>query len=354
MNKVYFPNLNGLRFFAALSVMIYHFFGENTLNGHFGVVLFFVLSGFLITYLLLEEKENKGKISISKFYLRRILRIWPIYFFILILAIVIVNYTTGLNSTQIEAIPYYLFFVPNWAFVVGATIKYAGILWSVGAEEQFYLTWPWVIQKVNKKKLVYVFSLIAVIWAIFPHLLDYMNNNYFSNIESVRLVSKFMGRTGFGAMATGAIIAYLAKYYKNSLNYIFSRTFQTFVFIGTLIIWGGDFFPHIAIVDGFYSILFAILIANFGLNPDVIFSLENRVFNYLGKISFGLYVYHLIAFGAVNKIMQIMLIDLPNEVSFVVGLLITIGFSSLSYHLLEKRFLKIKARRYTVINSGSG
>jgi peptidoglycan/LPS O-acetylase OafA/YrhL len=82
MNKVYFPNLNGLRFFAAFSVMLYHFFGEGLINGHYGVVLFFVLSGFLITYLLFEEKEKFGKIEIKKFYFRRILRIWPLYYLV--------------------------------------------------------------------------------------------------------------------------------------------------------------------------------------------------------------------------------------------------------------------------------
>jgi peptidoglycan/LPS O-acetylase OafA/YrhL len=61
MNRIYFKNLNGLRFIAAISVMIYHFYGESVLNGHIGVILFFVLSGFLITHLLLEEKEKIWK-----------------------------------------------------------------------------------------------------------------------------------------------------------------------------------------------------------------------------------------------------------------------------------------------------
>lgn len=101
MNKVHFPGLNGLRFIAALSVIIGHVelikldYGiynfKNTIPfytntaGHLGVVLFFVLSGFLITYLLLVEKDKYGKVAVKKFYIRRVLRIWPLYFLILVI-----------------------------------------------------------------------------------------------------------------------------------------------------------------------------------------------------------------------------------------------------------------------------
>ena len=101
--SVYFPNLNSLRFIAALLVIVHHveqirmMFGmENSfenktieLIGRMGVVLFFVLSGFLISYLLLAEKEFTGEINIKNFYIRRVLRIWPLYFFIIILALFI-------------------------------------------------------------------------------------------------------------------------------------------------------------------------------------------------------------------------------------------------------------------------
>src|SRR5262245_23508948 len=99
--KIYFPNLNGLRFIAAFLVIIHHleqfkltFKMDNYWNvpfiepiGRLGVVLFFVLSGFLITYLLLAEENIKGGISIKSFYVRRILRIWPLYFLIVLLGL---------------------------------------------------------------------------------------------------------------------------------------------------------------------------------------------------------------------------------------------------------------------------
>ena len=106
MNKIYFQNLNGLRFFAALLVIIHHIeqmknsLGlENNWNlpvvlviGKLGVILFFVLSGFLITYLLLEEERYTQTISIKDFYMRRILRIWPLYFLILLISFFVLTY----------------------------------------------------------------------------------------------------------------------------------------------------------------------------------------------------------------------------------------------------------------------
>lgn len=129
MSRIYYPNLNGLRFFAALSVMIYHFYGTKTLNGHFGVTLFFVLSGFLITSLLLEEKQQTETISIPKFYIRRFLRIAPLYFFIIILSSISFFYAESANtSIYKEALPYYLFFLPNLALVLKISLPYAGVL----------------------------------------------------------------------------------------------------------------------------------------------------------------------------------------------------------------------------------
>ena len=102
--KIYFPNLNGLRFIAAFLVMIHHIEQIKSISnldnywhvfpfieiiGKLGVVLFFVLSGFLITYLLLAEEKSFATISVKKFYLRRVLRIWPLYYLIIILAVLI-------------------------------------------------------------------------------------------------------------------------------------------------------------------------------------------------------------------------------------------------------------------------
>lgn len=353
MKKIYFPNLNGLRFFAALGVMIYHFFGMEVFNGHLGVVLFFVLSGFLITYLLLEEKERINNIEIKKFYIRRILRIWPLYFLILLIASVIYYFSSGLDAGYFEALPYFLFFIPNWAFVAEISLYYAGILWSVGAEEQFYLLWPWFVLKLKAKKLIYIFLGFIVFWTLSPHVIDFINFRYLSGNDTLQLISKFIGRMGFGSMATGATLAYLAKFYSQKLKYIYHPVVQISTLVITLVLWIGNLLPHLGAVDQVYSILFAVLIANFALNPKVVISLENKILNYLGKISFGLYVYHLLGFDLTKFLASKIGFKIPDIPMFILGVGTTVVIATISYKYFEKPFLRFKSKKYTVVKSGN-
>ena len=348
--KLYFPNLNGLRFLAAFSVMVYHFFGAKVLYGHYGVVLFFVLSGFLITFLLLEEVDRASSISIRKFYARRILRIWPLYFFILLLTTLFLYSTSNLDDSYTQALPYYLFFVPNLGLVMDYKIMYAVILWSVGAEEQFYLLWPWIISKINLKNLLAVFLTIIMFWSFGPYCIDYINHNYLSDLEPIRVSAIFLGRMGFGAMATGAIVAWTSRYYPKKLQYIFHPLFQISVLMVTFTLWIGDLLPHKPIIDQIYSILFAIIIANLALNPNVIFSLENKILNSLGKISFGLYVYHTLIFKITDGLVQEIGFECSKLMLFIYSVVLTITVSYLSFNYLESPFLKLKSNKFTVIH----
>ena len=187
LNKVYFPNLNGIRFIAAFVVIIHHIEQFKNLLGYenywlnptiqligpLGVILFFVLSGFLITYLLLIEEKQTKTISIKSFYMRRILRIWPLYYLIIVISFLIVSrisfFDLGewssliFNNFSIKFV-FFLLFLPNIALMAFPPIPYASQTWSVGVEEQFYLIWPILIKNVaNKKKLlisIVVFYLI--------------------------------------------------------------------------------------------------------------------------------------------------------------------------------------------------
>lgn len=352
MNKVYFPNLNGLRFLAAFSVMIYHFFGEKVLNGHFGVTLFFTLSGFLITYLLLVENGSESKILIRKFYIRRILRIWPLYFFVLALASFFYLPGYGLDK-YLGVLPYYIFFIPNLAFVLNISLGYASILWSVGSEEQFYLIWPWLIKLIRNRYYLHTLLGIVLLWTFVPHVLDYVNSNYLGRIDFLTITSLFISRTGFSSMAMGAIFALLYYNRRDALRFFYNRLVQFVTISIILCFWIGGILPHVAIVDTFYSGLFAILILNLATNNDVIIGLENSILNYLGKISFGLYVFHRMAFELARFISEHMEIKINSLLIFVVGLLLTVIISSLSYYLLEKPFLKLKLARFTVVKSGN-
>ena len=112
-----------------------------------GVTLFFVISGFLITYLLLNEQEKSQRVSIPKFYMRRILRIWPIYYLYLFIALSVTALWGDSN------IWYYIFFGANIPFILTVGIWPIVHYWSIGVEEQFYLFWPWIVKFAHGKNV---------------------------------------------------------------------------------------------------------------------------------------------------------------------------------------------------------
>lgn len=161
-NRVHFPGLNGLRFFAAMIVAVSHvellkqYHGlPNAYDspavyelGRLAVTLFFVLSGYLITFLLLKEKELTGTITIGAFYMRRVLRIWPLYFLLVALAFFVfprigamqVPPLTGQLADNLRfTLPLFTLFLPQLALSMFAPVPFAEPAWSIGVEEQFYM-----------------------------------------------------------------------------------------------------------------------------------------------------------------------------------------------------------------------
>ena len=191
--KLYLPGLNGLRAIAALAVVFSHStlampqfnlvfapFGTTSdgkpqgyLLASYGVSIFFVLSGFLISYLLLLEKEL-GKIDIKKFYIRRILRIWPLYYLFLALCIITLLAVGG--AVDLRALFYYVFFAANIPFIYNFAIPFLSHYWSLAVEEQFYLFWPWIMMKIKKHLFAIILILVILqnvirvaLWYFVPH-----------------------------------------------------------------------------------------------------------------------------------------------------------------------------------------
>lgn len=183
-DKIYFPNLNGIRAIAAIMVIIHHieqFLGimgkpnyfENPIImqiGKLGVTLFFVLSGFLISYLLFAEEKKERTIFIKEFYIRRILRIWPLYYLIIFLSFFILPNIEWFYLPQFWEpiqqhlglyLSLFLLFLPNLALSKGVILPYGSQSWSVGVEEQFYLIWPVLMKFFKNKLLVILGSIIA-------------------------------------------------------------------------------------------------------------------------------------------------------------------------------------------------
>lgn len=171
-----FPGLDGLRAIAATMVIFYHFGGPNWtfLSGWVGVYLFFVLSGFLITTLLLREQDRTGRISLSNFYVRRVFRILPPYLVILGGIIAYVALRAELHERGFpRALAYYLTFLNE--FLPGAFTAEDNFFsgsWTLGIEEKFYLVWPFLLVAIGigaaRRKFLLIIAAMVALLALVP------------------------------------------------------------------------------------------------------------------------------------------------------------------------------------------
>lgn len=367
--KVYFKNLNGLRFIAAFLVVVHHIeqikylFGIDSywkqvpfidVVGKLGVVLFFVLSGFLITYLLLAEESVFKTIAIKKFYLRRVFRIWPLYFLILILAFWVLpnlslfawpDYTKDMLYESLGTkLLLYIAFLPNLVLALGWVVPYASHLWSIGTEEQYYLVWP-VILKYFKKHRVFLMLFICA-----GHLLVsvFLNTRYATALPYRDVIRNFWQSFTINCMAIGGIFAILL-FTKNKLLKVFLNNYVFYVTLAlaSICIAKG---VHVTFVHyEFYSLMFGIIILNFAGNDNLKLSLENKLLIYLGNISYGLYMYHPI--GIVLSLFVAKQCNFySNWFLYPLCLLFTIVLAGVSYKYYESYFLRFKAKFANIIS----
>ena len=359
--KIYFPNLNGIRFIAAFLVIIHHveqikqiFKIDNywkvvpfiDVIGKLGVVLFFVLSGFLITYLLLAEQDKFKYINIKNFYIRRVLRIWPLYFLIIFLALWIFPNISIFTLPGFEKdvvykdlilkIILYAIFFPNLVLALFGVIPYASHTWSIGTEEQYYLVWP-VLLKFFKKNRIKLMVLIIFLYLIIAKIL---NSNYSDTLPYKHVIKTFWSSFNIDCMAIGGFYAILlfekSKYLKLFMN---NFVFYTTIILTSVLIIRGVRMPYFHYE--FYGSLFGIIILNFAVNGKLKISLENKVFDYLGKLSYGLYMYHPIGI-VLSLYIAIYMNCTTNWLVYPLSLFIVILIAAISYEYYESIFLKLK------------
>jgi peptidoglycan/LPS O-acetylase OafA/YrhL len=251
--------------------------------GRFGVTIFFVLSGFLITSILLNEK-NKSRtsshlISVKNFFARRILRIFPIYYLLLFIVYFCndafvrdhfwyyATYTSNLlRNTKDISLPHF---------------------WSLAVEEQFYIIWPWLIFYVKDKYLKYVFLLFIVLGNVSQYISFYKLN----------LPYGYFSINCFDSFGIGALYSYIRIDSKKSRefekSFIILFPFTLFVAWKIMPISGQ---PLMVLFNRFVDNIIALAMIMFALNNKTEwvkkYILENRVLNFLGKISYGIYLYH--------------------------------------------------------------
>lgn len=369
---IYFKGLTELRAIAAIAVIFHHIelyklrqlepslmsfskvqpFMERL--GKNGVFLFFVLSGFLITYLLLKERSESGTIAIKKFYARRLLRIWPLYYIIVGLSFIIVpltlnhqfwaseTYYLGLIS-KIEYggnLALFLFLLSNVALVIYPPVVGASQSWSVSVEEQFYLFWP-ILMKLFYKNIFWVLLIIAILKPLTLSLLAIMIG---SSMPILNTCLQILEGLKIEYMAMGGLLAYFFITEQSLVNNFFSskKHFRFLVFIILILL----------IVNP-YSYLNA-LSFTFLIGFVIHHGLESQFLKKVGEVSYGIYMYHPIimylSFAMVHNLF-------PNFKSFPALLIeyilvfsLSYLVSVLSYKYIETRFLKLKSK-FTIIHS---
>jgi len=347
---VFLPGLNGLRAIAAISVVVAHVtlnkvadFGfPNTLDftlADYAVTLFFVISGFLITYLLQKEQQASGNIQIKKFYIRRILRIWPLYYFYIFINLVFLFFTNTTNEVVTSQLWFYLFFAANIPTITHNVIYLFAHYWSIGVEEQFYLFWPWFM-KIKRKYLLKVVFAIFILFFVVKVIL------YFT-VGQASFGYRFLIYSRFNCMMIGAMggILFFAK------NKIFIKLFSLKSL--QLIAWflffliGFNLIPVPFIISHEIVSVASLCIIIGQLSPDKrLINLDTRIFDLTGKISYGIYIYHPFVIILLSMIIKPLL--MPLIFRYIVAYLLSIVFSIviawLSYNYIEYPFLKLKSK----------
>jgi peptidoglycan/LPS O-acetylase OafA/YrhL len=385
--RFYLPEVDGIRFVAFSLVWFHHYpvdprmwLGGLKSNGWIGVDVFLILSSFLITSLLLMEQNASGSISLARFYSRRFLRIWPLLGLALFLNYALLpatNYLPGgfqnaalLHDLRYHGIPN-LLLLGNWSVAVFGYLAYgfAAHLWTINLEEQFYLFWPLLMFFVvlQPRRLI--------LWCGGLLLVAYLTRFYYVEAGFFHPALWVSTITRLDPVAWGGILALLyarrttaranAKHRWGSalltaIAFVASVTLLTFVLRGWT--WLGPKaapFPDVWYKLGLADFCIAVAIGCV-LNASAIaaiFRLPPIV--WLGKISFGLYVYHkfFTDSGASSKLRNVALHfsgGTPGTSAWVVGMLFNglglVAVSALSYYCFERWFLKLKERFETILS----
>jgi len=350
----YRPELDVLRFGAFLLVFIHHgfpltaaeysgwgipptlatLFASGARAGALGVDLFFALSAYLITELLLREQRSVGHFDIRAFYARRILRIWPLYYFALLILLPLLGLALPTDKMPGNFWVAFLLFAGNWACAWGNLFPTAlALLWSVSIEEQFYLVWPWMIRMFGSRMPLFACGMLAV-----------------ATMTRVFLISRG-GLTGMDAriwtntlarldpIAGGALLALLLrgavpKHTPLRRALWISGGGVALWIAGSVLkdpgwIWLATY-PLAA--AGCVAILYGSFAPDGGRPPQILI--------YLGKVSYGLYVFHVAAI----RLVQTVLPSIAGPIVLILALALTVAMAALSYRFLESPFLRLKNR----------
>ena len=345
MKISYIKEINFLRFLSIISVVLYHYFPTILPKGYLGVDLFFVISGFLISLYIFREIQNK-KFKFLNFYNRRIRRIIPAVIFLLIF-VTLVSYILFTNVDLInfsKSLIYSIFFSSNFYFWIdggyfGPNDELKPILhfWSLGVEEQFYILFPIFFYFIIKyfKKINILISVVILITLLSLFLNIFLINLGGSNPAFFLLPTRIWN---FSIGVLAMLFFVKNKNEHSNLEIIF---YITMLIIG--------FFYQIPNLPGNFIILiftFLILRKNFPKKFFLDIFLHNRIIQYLGLISFSLYLWH----WPILVFMDYYFVYDFSIIYKFLGLALAIVISILSYHYVELYYrFKIRTKSLYIL-----
>jgi peptidoglycan/LPS O-acetylase OafA/YrhL len=371
--RYYRPELDVLRFFAFLCVFCFHRMDYVSVDakaqpfqyaigtaGAFGVPVFFLLSSFLIVELLLRERQQTGEIHIKSFYVRRILRIWPLYFAVFYGLVALGHFLPNVGPKGYGSWLAFSLFAGNWYIMrYGWIAGSVDPLWSIAVEEQFYMAIP-VISRVGGRKLLAAISVVLLV-------ISYITSIHYAHLvysgESGQWVNSWFQ---FQFFAAGALLA-IALHGEVPRWRLTSRGL---VVVIAFVCWiTAVMGPGVKSYDAHTTVMGAIGGWLLVLAGAVLFFLATLGtperylpgwLTYFGRISYGLYMFHSFVFYCVFELRRdwlesiVTTLRLPPASQSAVGtalvLVITLGIASVSYRFFERPFLRLK-ERFTFVRS---